>query len=278
VKEIVDADRRRPAGAKLDGRFYAFTLSWMHGKQHGQDPAMLVDAGLAIDAVMLYQVQSQGHFDEVIRSWREYGRPGQFNLVVGDQVDWYWHQSIKVPAGPEELYNRLRRGTKMIPGDTAKGVFIHDLNRILHSPRLGPYPGTEWALAGAAAITALRNDWELYPLSVSLDAPKSAAVGSPFQVRVTVKNIGEKPLRNVTLRLQNTAGLEHVGSATGRLPPIPTESARTATFRVRFPAPMPARASRFMVAVRASWPDDAAASAHPGLPPVAVVMRYVNGR
>jgi hypothetical protein len=250
----------------------------MHGKQHGQDPAMLVDAGLAMDAVMLYQVVSPEQFDYVIRSWGEYGRPGQFNLVVGDQVDWFWHQETKVPAGPEEFYNRLRRGSKMITGDLAKGVFVHDLNRILHSPRRGPYPGSEWALAGAAAISALRRDSGVQPLEVSLDAPKSAAVGVPFDVKVTLKNAGATPVDNVTLHLHNTAGVAAVGSATTRIATIPANSTRTLAFRVRLPTRMPARANRFMLAVRASWPGDASASGVPRVPPVAVVMRYVNGR
>ncbi len=278
VKELVEA------GA-LDGRLYAFTLSWAHGKQHGQDPAMLGDAGLAINAVMLYQVESQAHFNEVIRSWGEYCRRGQFNLVVGDQVDWYWHQSTKEPAGPEELYNRLRRGTKMIRDDLAKGIFVHDLNRILHSPRLGPYPGTEWALAGAAAITALRTDWGLYPLRVSVNAPKSAAIGMPLNVRATVSNVSGKPLHNVRLRLHQTAGVQHLSAATVRVPTIPVQSARTVTFRVRFPTRMPSRGSRFMLAVRASWPGESepvrkATDIPSGarLPPVAVAVGYVNGR
>ena len=278
VKEIVDADRDRPKDARLDGRFYAFTLSWMHGKQHGQDPAMLSDVGLGMDAVMLYQVQSQPRFEEIIRSWGEYARRGQFNLVVGDQVDWYWHQSTKEPAGPEELYNRLRRGTKMVKGDLAKGVFIHDLRRILGSPRRGPYPGTEWALAGAAAITALRSDWGLYPLTLALEVPESAAIGAAFQVRVAARNIGAKPLEKVVLRLHNTAGVAPVGPSTVRLSTIPANSTRAATFRVRFPAHMPARASRFMLAVRATWPESGERERGPALPPVAVAMRYVNGK
>ncbi|MGD8237163.1 MAG: hypothetical protein PVH68_01310 [Armatimonadota bacterium] len=278
VRQIVDADRDRPRDAKLDGRFYAFTLSWMHGKQHGQDPAMLVDAGLGLDAVMLYQVQSQEHFDVVVRSWSEYARRGQFNLVVGDQVDWFWHQSTKVPAGPEELYNRLRRGTKMIQGDLAKGVFVHDLRRVISSPRRGPYPGTEWALAAAAAITALRADWAVQPAKVSLEAPRSAAIGVPFQARVAVKNVGGQPLDNVVLRLHSTAGVQRVGRASVRLPTIPSNSTEVATFRVRLPRRAPARASRFMVAVRASWPEAADRQEPAPVPPVAVVMRYVNGR
>lgn len=265
--------------------FWAFTLSWMHGTQHGQDPLMMTDAGLAMDGAMLYQVESQEHFQIMTDSWREYDiRPGGLNLVPGNQVDWYWHQKTRVPAGPELYYQRLRAGTAMMGGEPARrarGVFIHDLSRIvsrLPMRRGEPYPGTEWALAGAAAISRLRSDWGLYPLVLDLEVPKSHLFHSQFRVSAQISNLTEEELKDVEVSLYDTMGVTIVSGRSRTISSVPAEGKTSVPFVVRLTAPSSARANRFMIAAQATWPKGQGPEEGRNLPRKFVAFKYVNGR
>ncbi|MFQ6132044.1 MAG: hypothetical protein ACE5R4_08415, partial [Armatimonadota bacterium] len=268
--------------SRLRKPLWAFTLSWKHGLEHGQDPLMMTDGGLAVDAAMLYQVPSQGHFDTLVRWWRDYEiQPGDLNLVVGNQVDWYWHQKTKVPAGPELYYQRLRSGTKMMGTQLARGIFIHDLARIVSRlPRRAgePYPGTEWALAGAAAISRLRSDWRLYPLVLDLEVPKSHPFNSQFRISAQITNTTDEDLNDVEVSLHDTAGVLIVGPTRRVLESVPAEGKTSVPFTVRLTAPSGARANRFMIAAEATWAKDQGPEAGRDLPRKFVTFKYVNGR
>jgi len=41
--------------AKMSKPVFTFTLGWQQGHQHGQDPAMFVDAGVSYNHIMLYE-------------------------------------------------------------------------------------------------------------------------------------------------------------------------------------------------------------------------------
>lgn len=108
---------------------------------------------------------------------------GQANLAPGDQVDFRWHQKSLQPAAPEELYDRMVTGHRRYTSNgLTAGCFWHDISRAAVSGSRGPYPGTEWALAGGAAFTTVRNDWQVYPLTAELRAPQSAPLGGTCQL------------------------------------------------------------------------------------------------
>lgn len=120
---------------------WAFTLTWDKGWHHGQDPVMMNDAGVDLDALMLYEADKP-QFDVLINGWHKYVRRGDAQLLVGDVIDWPLHQ--KDPAGPAEFYRREKRAIDDIYGDgPAAGIFIHDLERALHG-RTGPWGARGW--------------------------------------------------------------------------------------------------------------------------------------
>lgn len=265
--------------AQLQKPLYVFVLSWKHGVQHGQDPAMLNDAGVSVLMPMLYQMPSQEHFELTMGQWQEYMRPGQANLAPGDQVDFLWHQKSLNPAGPELMYQRMRAAHKqMIAQGQPVGAFWHDISRAAVTGRLGPYPGSEWALAGAAAFSQVRQDWGVYPLRFSLATlPETARFGVPVRARVTVENVSSVTVENVALRLEDTPGVKASGPARKTIPALGPGEKIEVPLDVVVTTPNGARANRFMICLRAEWPPkDYGKSFRRDLPATFVLMQYVR--
>jgi hypothetical protein len=257
---------------------WCFILGWDHGKQHGQDPVMFADAGAGFDAVMLYELQWVGQHDYVLKRWGEYMRPGQANLVVGDTVSWYLHQSMRKPrAAPEELYRRITTATHMVPGELAKGVFIHDLSRILTPARTGPYPGKEWAIAGAAAIAKLRMDRGMYPVRLTIEAPSSASIGGTFTAAAKITNLTKETLHNVRVELMPAEGVKPVSAAKLVVGSVAAQGVERAAFQVVLPGHVSKRADRFLLAVRVTWPQTPPRPESAALPQHVTAIRYVDG-
>jgi hypothetical protein len=133
---------------------WAFTLTWDKGWHHGQDPVMMNDAGIDMDALMLYEADKE-QFDALVSDWRKYVNKGDVQLVVGDVIDWPLHQ--KDPAGPAEFYRRSKKAIDEIYGDgPASGVFIHDLDRALRG-RTGPWGTKGWMDEAKRAIAYIKS-------------------------------------------------------------------------------------------------------------------------
>lgn len=132
---------------------WAFTLSWAKGWQHGQDPVMMNDAGVDIDAVMLYEATSP-QFDALIKDWHGYLKHGDAQVIGGDVVDWNLHQ--KSPDGPKEFYRRNQEAIDQIYADgPAPGLFVHDVSRALFG-RTGRWGTKGWMDEAKKAIAYLR--------------------------------------------------------------------------------------------------------------------------
>ncbi|MFA6317241.1 MAG: hypothetical protein WC943_07475 [Elusimicrobiota bacterium] len=120
---------------------WAFTLTWDKGWHHGQDPVMMNDAGVDVDALMLYEADD-GQFEALLKDWRRYVRRSDVQLLVGNIVDWPLHQRSEL--GPALFGSRLRRAFDGIYADgPARGVFCHDLARALRG-RLGRWTTRQW--------------------------------------------------------------------------------------------------------------------------------------
>lgn len=175
---------------------WCFTLSWEKGWQHGQDPIMMNAAGASIDAVMLYECD-RGQFNDLLKDWNHYVGKNQVNLFGGDVVDWNLHQFVVNPPAPQEFYDRMLSAHRKMSGDgRIKGMFWHDLARGLWG-RLGPYSINEWAIAGAASFTALRNDWGLLAINISLETPEKVTAGKEATVQLKVKNVSTARQKNI---------------------------------------------------------------------------------
>lgn len=253
VKGILDsAAVRQPV--------WVFSLGWKQGHQHGQDPRMLIDAGVSINAPMFYEAD-QDQYQVLLGDWQRYlGRTGG-GLVLGQCVDARLLHPRPGLNGPEEHYTRQVEALRRLgPLVSPLGFFWHDLNRAMgggHSPE----GMREWALAGAASFARLRE----------------AAGTVPVDLSVTVS--GADPLLSGTLRVHNlskdklsklrvaglwTPGLGDFQPRRWLLRDLRPGEARDLTFtvtltprfvRARFSQGAP---SERMVAFRAQVPEDPA--------------------
>jgi len=267
--------------AQLRKPLFVFMFGWNHGSQSGQDPLMLTDAGADALAVMLYQISSTRQFALMVEQWRQYVGAAQANLIPGDQVDFYWHQNMTRPrAAPEELYRRiLTAHDKFSAGGKTLGVFWHDISRAAVVGRTGPYPGREWALAGAAAFSAVRRAWNVYPLTASLSVPPEVPVGAVFTAEVVLESLCDRPVRGLRLNIENTQGIELVEERAKTLAELPARGQVRMPWRMKVCSPNPARANRFMVACRVTWPDgDYGPAFRRDIPRTIIVMQYLNAR
>jgi hypothetical protein len=124
----------------------------------------------------------------------------------------------------------------------------------------------------------VRTDWQVYPLTAELQLPRSASLGGTVRADLTLTNIIKSEVKRVKIELVKTAGIEQVGA----IPAIPTLSANdnlTKHITVRLTGPNAARANRFMVCVRVTWPEgDYGKQVRADLPRMLLVMKYVQGK
>jgi hypothetical protein len=141
--------------ARLGGKtLWAFTLTWDKGWHHGQDPVMMNDAGVDIDALMFYEAD-KAQYAAMMKAWREYVKEGDVQLLPGNIFDWGLHQ--KDPAGPAEFGRRLREAGRGVYADgPARGFFYHDLARLLWG-RLGSWGTAGWAAEARSLSTFVKN-------------------------------------------------------------------------------------------------------------------------
>jgi hypothetical protein len=255
---------------------WVFNLSWHHGAQHGQDPLMFNDAGVSIIAPMLYQTDVR-QFDEfILRDWPRYVRAGQVNLACGDQLDNYWHQQL----GPAELYRRMVRAhNEFLRDGKTMGAFFHDISRAAMVGNPGPYPATEWALAGGAAFSKIRESARVYPLRAALSAPPSCTVKQPVELRLTLENVCHVAVPRINVAAEWTEGVEPQQPSARQIPQLGPGERLTIPFRVIIPARMPARQSRFMCAFRITWPaGQYGEGIRNDLPRTILVMQYIKAQ
>lgn len=126
-----------------DKPMWAFTLTWAKGWNHGQDPVMMNDAGIDLDALMFYEADKE-QFAAMMKEWHAYAKTGDVNLVPGNIFDWNLHQ--KDPSGPAEFGRRLDVALERVYADgPARAVFFHDIGRLVYSNRLGKWKTRGWA-------------------------------------------------------------------------------------------------------------------------------------
>ncbi|MFA6584752.1 MAG: hypothetical protein WCS77_10680 [Elusimicrobiaceae bacterium] len=176
-----------------DKMLWTYTLGWNKGWQHGQDPAMIVDAGSDIDAVMLYEADN-GQYDTMMRDWSSYLERGDTRLVVGDIVDAPLHQG----KGTSEFVRRMNWAGDEIFGKEngyAHGVFIHDLMRLMYG-RKGSETMLDWAQAAKGVIMRHKK------LYGSLPEKKA----EPAAVRAVPAKTGNAPSKKAKSKVSARVG------------------------------------------------------------------------
>jgi len=201
--------------AKVTKPVFAFTLGWEMGHQHGQDPAMFMDAGLSFVQIMLYE-SGRDHIEAMKRHWPPYLARGNGMYVLGEMVDFNWVQNTVDPPGPQELHDRqvgIFRKWHAVNADL--GMFWHDMYRLIWGFQ-GPYSRMEWALAGAAAFSSMRQSQGALPFEIRMLVPATAPKGSSVPFSVEIRNRSPEDLSGMTLTVVDTtrdhfSGLNRVG-------------------------------------------------------------------
>jgi hypothetical protein len=184
---------------------FAYTLGWEMGHQHGQDILMLNDAGVDYCMVMLYEA-TKDEYDYLIKRWPEYLSQGQVNAVPGISVDRYllqnkWNPNVNQPY---EMYDRYVAAVNGFYGKgNLEGLFWHDFERGLYSRRGEEFTCMDYAVAGAAAFTRLRERSGTMALKIRIDR----VFGGP-RVNVSLENVGKETLSNVEVSLAATGGIK----------------------------------------------------------------------
>ncbi len=284
VSEIIRDVRARSGATKP---FWAFTLSSLHGVEHGQDPFMFQDAGIDLDAPMLYQMDSTAQFEAFLttnpESWHNYTAKGPLNLCPGNQVDHYWNQRnirnvTTDPPSPIEFHRRLLVALETCrykePGKPDRGpvgVFCHDVMRTAGVRNEDPYTGADWALSGASAMTAVRSQWGSIPLQVGLAAPDNVTVGQTVEGIVSIANTTDRTISGVCAAAFPLEGMQVVDRTPAG--PIEIRPGQRAELRVRWrvTSRAEARSGWLMSAVRVTWTT-------PGYFPSATAFDYVRVR
>lgn len=249
VGKIVEKIRKE---VPLKKPLWVFTLTWEKGWQHGQDPIMLNDAGVDIDALMLYEAD-KGQFERILSDWHAYARKDSVQIVAGNVIDWNLHQMTLSPTGPEEFYDRMMRAVEGIYADgLARGIFLHDLARALWGRR-GPYSTKEWMLVGASAITELKRKWGLLPLEVRLHLPKTLALGGKIPVKIEIQNLSRQSLTDINLSLFVSEGLNLEGPFALSVNDLAPGKSLEKSVTLRASRNVWERRNRVMLACRASY-------------------------
>ncbi len=184
--------------AKVTKPVFTYTLGWEMGHQHGQDPAMYVDAGVGINSIMLYQ-RGPEQVREMKQHWPPYLARGNGMYVMGEMVDFNWVQRSIDPPAPEELYHRMvETFSNWFPQNVSLGMYWHDLYRLLRGTK-GPYGTMEWTLAGAKAFTFMRQVENVTPILTRMEVPKEVPAGMPFTFSVEILNRSNQDLEGLTL-------------------------------------------------------------------------------
>ncbi len=241
--------------AKISKPVFTFTLGWKMGHEHGQDPAMLIDAGIGYNQIMLYQ-SDRSTLASMKTQWPEYLARGNGMFAPGEMVDFNWVQKSVDPPGPQELYNReVDILHQWFPVNAQIGMFWHDLYRIVYGVK-GPYSAMEWTVAGGKAFTMLRQTEGLSPLEVTLTAPKKVPGGVSVPLQVEIRNPTPQDLKGVVLHQIDASKDYYADLATVGPFDLPAgDTLRVKSLYVNIPKEnQPDRDNRFMAAVVAEKP------------------------
>jgi hypothetical protein len=242
--------------AKLSKPVFTFTLGWQQGHQHGQDPAMFMDAGVNFNHIMLYE-GDRSTMASMKTQWPDYLSRGNGMYAMGEMVDFNWVQKSLDPPGPEELYNReVDTFQNWFPINARLGMFWHDLYRIVYGIR-GPYSAMEWVIAGGKAFTTLKNVEGVLPIKVNLVVPKEIPAGVAIPINVEVHNQSNQNLRGLVLHQLDTT--KNYASDLTTVGPFDLPAGHTMRFKNLFVTipkeDQPERDNRYMTAVLVEQPD-----------------------
>ncbi|HVZ79317.1 MAG TPA: 23S rRNA (uracil(1939)-C(5))-methyltransferase RlmD [bacterium] len=244
--------------AKVSKPVFTFTLGWEMGHQHGQDPAMYVDAGVNFNQIMLYE-GDRNTLKSMKTQWPQYLARCNGEYAPGEMVDFNWVQKSLDPPGPEELYDReVGVFQDWFTVNSSLGMFWHDLYRIVYGVR-GPYSSMEWAVAGGKAFSTMQRMEGLVPIDMTLVAPERAPGGVPIPLSVEIRNQSNEAIKGVVLHQVDTSKNYYTDLATVGPFDLPSgHMVRVKNLFANLPKTEdPARDDRYMAAVLLEKPGQA---------------------
>ncbi len=194
VKSIKDAGITKP--------LWVFTLGWDHGQEHGQDPYMFFDAGVDFDAIMIYEATRPQH-RTMLTQWANY-LAGEYNVLVGNMVDnrlndghkrselEYMRRTLEA----EVNYNRISR---------IRGVFFHDISRMLWSKNRGRTGVKEWSNLNADVVSRVEERYNELPITLNVTLNEQNRTGT-----LAITNITKKNLKNIQITPVVGVGLNSI--------------------------------------------------------------------
>ncbi len=201
VKELVEA-------SGTEKPIFCFTLGWEMGHQHGQDVLMMNDAGVDFVALMLYEA-TRDEFDYMMLSWPQCIKDNQANLVLGNCLNEHLLDNKWYPGqiAPKEYFDRsVTALEKLYPDGVPEGIFWHDMDRAL-SGLGGDFPVMEFALAGGAAFSAVREMNGTLPLAVHIKDIGESGAGD-WALEVELINHTSADIEDVMLQIPPTLGVK----------------------------------------------------------------------
>jgi hypothetical protein len=192
--------------AKVPQPIWVFSLGWKQGHQHGQDPRMLIDAGISFNSPMFYEAD-QEQYPVMLADWQRYlGRTGG-SLVLGQVVDTPLLHPRPGLNGPEEYVQRHMDSLDQLgPVTDHLGFFWHDINRAVAGGR-SAYGSREWAMAGATAASHLREAVGVVPIRLDVSV---AGVAPLIHGTVTIRSLSKHNLDKLRVEPVWTPGLGDV--------------------------------------------------------------------
>ncbi len=194
VKSIKDSGVKKP--------LWVFTLGWDHGQEHGQDPYMFFDAGVDFDAIMIYEATRPQH-RTMLTQWGNY-LAGEYNVLVGNMVDnrmqdghkraelEYMRRTLEA----ELNYNRISR---------IRGVFFHDISRMLWSKNRGRTGVKEWSHLNADVVSRIEEKYNELPITLNITLNERNRTGI-----LSVTNITRQDLKDIVITPLAGVGLNSV--------------------------------------------------------------------
>jgi hypothetical protein len=195
--EVAEIIKQIMEQARITKPVWVYTLGWNHGKEHGQDPIMFFDAGVTLDAVMLYEA-TQGQFARLLNHWNNYISAGQGNVLVGSCVDYKLLDSDTL-SPPEEFFRRNTEAyNQVIKNGFAKGIFFHDIARAFWG-RKGEYRFMDYAIAHMSSIYGLKK--ELNNLDLVVDVQFEQKIPGSISGSIQCKNNSTSSFQHVDIEL-----------------------------------------------------------------------------
>lgn len=158
---------------------------------------MFIDAGVSFNSPMFYEVDTEQN-GILLEDWKAYLAKRGGSFVFGQPVDTPLLKNTRGFNGPEEHYQRqLETIAALNPLADHVGLFWHDINRAMGGGR-GPESMREWAIAGAASFSRLRENAGTVPIRADiLEGAAETPLGITFTVRVTSLSQEKIPLLRI---------------------------------------------------------------------------------